>query len=241
MNVVLNKSYFFILLVVCAFGKGVHAGLDEVLVSSSNEKLSSDVSYRMIEKEEGGDNDSPMGFWGFLKSYPEINNSGNEIARIKINKTIESLSNKYICEEKKAGDYNFSAEVQYIGERIFSVKYGVVWLCGSMVSPDDDYGAIVFDLKTGERVEFDSEFINADFHKDFYLKIAAEIKEKMATKEKEECPAVDKFNYYYRAKDSLVFATKMMPHFYVWCNVEIKYPLTEMKKYLKPSSILLRK
>ncbi len=240
MNVVLNKSYFFILLVVCAFGKGVHAGLDEVLVSSPNERLSSDISYRMIEKEEGGDNDSPMGFWGLLKFYPEINSSDNEIAKIKINKKIEALSNKYVCEEKKLGDYNFSAEVKYVDERIFSIKYGVMWLCGSMVSPDDDYGAIVFDLKTGERVGIDSEFINADLNKSFYLKIATEIKEKMTTKEKEECPAVDKFSYFYRTKESLVFATTMMPHFYVWCNVEIKYPLTKMKKYLKSDSILLR-
>jgi len=203
-------------------------------------RLVSDIDYRMVEKEEGADNDTPMGYWQLLKSYPEINKSDNEIARIKINKTIEALSDKYVCEEKKLGDYNFSAEVEYVDKRVFSVKHRAMWLCDSMASPDDDYGAMVFDLKTGERIGLASEFIGVNLGKRFYLKIATAIREKMATEEKKECPAVDKFSYFYRTKEALIFATTMMPHFYVWCNVEIKYSLAEMKKYLKPTSILLR-
>ncbi len=234
---VLNKLYIFVLVILgfCVFTNVTQASSGGV-VSSSNEKLFPCVSYRMINLEKGGKDDSPLGYWRFLVEYPEIYGEFKKIVKERINKKIADFSIKYRCDER--GDYSFSAQVKYLDEKFLSMTYETMWMCPQQASPGSTSGAFLFDLVTGDAALLKSEFIDSEKRDDFYLAASDKINKKLTSGG--ECPVKDEFDYFYKVKGSLVFVAEMEHHSDSGCVTEIKYSLAKMKKYLKPNSILLR-
>jgi len=236
MNVILNIFFVFVLFGNYALGKNGQAGLDGMVDSSSNEKLSSSVSYRMVNFKKKGTDDSPLGYWKFLVKYPEVYGGLKEKVKEKINKKIADFSIKYQCDER--GDYSFSAQTKYLDEKFLSVTYEIMWMCPQQASPGSTSGAFLFDLVTGDAALLKSEFIDSEKRDDFYSVVSDKIKKELTSGG--ECPVKEEFDYFYKVKGSLVFVVEVERHSDSGCITEIKYPLVEMKKYLKPTSILLR-
>jgi len=199
-----------------------------------------DVSfgYRMVEhKETVKSKVLPDEKWDILVSYPELYGAIKEPVKTKINNAIVVLANEYKCPNNR--EYVFTSKVKYLDEHLLSLKYNMLWFCNGM-SYDSTSDSVAWNLNTGDKVVLDSEFIDKKIRDGLYVQVASKIKKIMGSEDKKECPSVDRFSYFYKTKTSLFFVVQMEQRYYSWCNVEIKYPLAEMKKYLKPTSILLR-
>jgi len=220
---VLYKNYavLIVFVIVCSVG--------------SVEKNAS-IGSRMIDHMQTiKDKESPIGEWEISSSYPELYGAIKEPVKTKINNAIVVLANKYTCSNNQ--ESTFRAEVKYLDERLLSLKYYASWFCNGM-SYSSTSDSMNWNLSTGAEVVLDSEFLDNKIQEKFYLIVLNKIEKKL--KADVNCPTKDKFDYFYKTKGSLVFIAEMEFHVDSGCITEIKYPLAEMKKYLKPTSILLR-
>ena len=204
---------------------------------SAPQNTISAVSYRMISTEDGEDDASlAQGYWQSLTSYPELNGQIKEPVKIKINEAIIKLSKEYSCETY--GDYSFSSDVTFINSELFSMTYEIMWLCPKMASPDSTIGALNYNLLTGEVIHLESEFANASAHNDLLLMLSNKLSSQ--NKDNKDCPAKDKYSYFYKTKTSLFFVADVQQHSDSGCITEIEISKDEMTKYLKAESLLLK-
>ncbi len=233
----LIKAFFlFFLGFLVSCSDESNANSKKELVESVKNEQAQDIGYRMIEHERKiKDDSSPVGEWIVSINYPEIHGKIDGKVKTKINNAISILPDKYGCDEN--GEYTFSSEVKYLDIHLLGLNYYALWSCsgGPYQSTSE---ALVFNLDTGSIVSLESEFINDKKRASFYSIVLGEIKKEL--KAGEDCPIKDKFDYFYKTKESLVFVAEMEFHVDSGCITEIKYPLAEMKNYLKSDSLLLR-
>jgi len=236
--VLFKKSYVLLFIFLIVFSVGVQSSgkVQEQTLSSERVNKNTEAKYRMVEHLQTiKDKESPVGEWEISTSYPELYGAIKESVKTKINNAIVVLANKYKCSNNK--ESTFRAEVMYLDEHVLSLRYDVSWFCNGM-SYSSTSGSVNWNLSTGVEVVFDSEFVDNSARENFYLIAVDKIEKKL--KADVDCPAKDKFDYFYKAKKALIFVAEMEFHVDSGCITEIKYPLTEMKKYLNSNSILLR-
>ncbi len=195
------------------------------------------VKYRMVNQEEGEDDaELPMGYWQSIKTYPEIYDVIDTPVKEKINRAIVELASKYSCDEY--GDYSFTGNVKYLSDDVLSVMYEVMWMCGSMPSPDSTVGSVTFNLDSGQVVILDEEFLDAVAKDKFNLNIGEKIK--LMNSAGSFCLEHDQFDVYYRTESAFVFVMNVGRHSDSACISEIKFPIDDMKMYVKEGSGLLK-
>ncbi len=233
-----NYVLFFVFLIVFSGNFQSSRGSQEQALSSGKVNKNTEIKYRMVEHLQTiKDKESPAGEWEIRISYPELYGAIKEAVKTKINNAIAELANAYKCTNNR--EYSFVSEVMYIDRRLLSLRYDMLWFCNGM-SYSSTSDSVTWDLNTGDKVVLESEFFTNEAKNKLYDDVVNKIKKEMKDEDKKECPALEEFSYYYKKKKSLVFVVQVEQRLYSWCNMEIKYPLIEMKKYLKPSSILLR-
>lgn len=112
-----------------------------------------------------------------------------------------------------------------------------------MPSPDSTAGALTFDLDTGAVINIKSAFIDPKAGGKFTSETVSKLRKKVIALEAEnqmECPKVEQFSYYYKMKNSLVFVATPDSHSDSGCTANVEYPKSELKRYLKPNSLLLK-
>jgi len=101
-------------------------------------------------QEKITDSESPLGYWEVDLSYPQLHDNPN-IASSTINKSIESLVNRYQCEA--GGDKSFTGKVIQLDEDVVVISYESMWMCATMPRPDSESSVITFNIKTGEQLQ----------------------------------------------------------------------------------------
>ena len=139
------------------FGLAVGACSNQTDLDTPNsEKISEDKAVdtepfqQKVLREKITDANSPLGYWEVDLSYPQLNDNPN-IASSVINKSIESLVNRYQCDA--GGDKSFTGEIIQIDEDVVVISYESMWMCATMPHPDSESNVVTFNIKTGEQLQ----------------------------------------------------------------------------------------
>jgi hypothetical protein len=200
------------------------------------EPATNDVGYKIKTTFfTNEDETSPLGYWETKIEYPEL--SSNDHPFKQINTAISHTATEFQCDESK-GDKQFSAEVTLLNEKIISLKFSDSWYCAGMPHSQGKTGALTFNLETGEKVSIEKEIKN-DMKKELDRKLSSGLKQALKIKQVDgECPLPD-VGYFYSTKTDIVFVNKSDDQEVIQCEVEFKIAYSEIKKYLKETSVLL--
>ena len=195
------------------------------------------VSYKIVANEKTiKDEKSPLGEWVLSVSYPEIEGEIKNDIKSKINNSIVTLSKKHRCSVK--GEHTFTSNVKFINSAVFSVNYEAMWYCPPMASPDSTTGALTFNLNTGDQINLELHFIDDEARNAFRTLIIKTLKNKVQSGD--TCQKKDKYDYFYKVKDGLVFVFDVENHVDLGCITDIKISNNKLSKYLKSDSFLLK-
>ncbi len=184
---------------------------------------------------------SPMGYWEVSLSYPKITGDFPENIKAKINKAIADHVGKYGCSD--LGDHTFVSATKYFDKELLSMAYETIWMCSTMPAPDSGSGALTFNLLTGEPLLLSSEFIDDKAGIEFFSILSEKIKSQtlaLQTQYEIDCPEITTHSYFYKTEDAIVLVAEAPFHSDSECTIEIEFGSSEMKRFLKPGSLLLK-
>lgn len=229
-----------ILLFIAGYSDGI--GASDVSSSASVPQSVGQfpISYeiRYIDKEIA-DEHSPLGYWEVKKRYPVFSSTDNASVAEMLNERINALVQRYSCNGN--GEESFSVDNVFIDERLFSMRYEAMWMCGSMPSPDSAAGTLNIDLADGRDIVLRDQFRNEGMYKKFIHEAVTLMRVKLDEARSEngaDCAAIASVGGFYIQTDGIVIESPRLSHGDSLCEVEVHFDKEAIVELLKPSSIL---
>lgn len=196
---------------------------------------------QIVEEKTIKDESSPMGYWEISLSYPIITGGFPESIKAKVNNAIKEHVGKYGCSD--LGDHAFVSATKYFDKELLSMAYETIWMCSTMPAPDSASGALTFNLLTGEPLLLSDEFIDNKASIEFFSMLAEKIKSQrlvLQTQNEIDCPDISTHSYFYKTKGAITLVAEAPFESDAGCTIEIEFGSSEMKRFFKADSLLLK-
>lgn len=167
----------------------------------------------------------------------------NNVVRKQINKELEKYAKGYICEadqsERERMSSTFEMKVTFLSEQILGVKTINDTFCGGPY-PDHSPGSLIFNLRTGRRIEIESEVQDQITFRSFVVKKVLATVPKNSGECKEIYVEEDLKNtgYIYILDNQKLITIQDYPHVSQACAFETEIPYESITKFIKPGSVL---
>jgi hypothetical protein len=170
---------------------------------------------------------------------------GEPAARARVNAELEREAREHICypeadpERHKYLESWFEMEVTYLGPRLLGIRTRMDSWCGG-ASPSSGPGALLYDLRTGRRVELESEMADPPAFRRFVARcaLAAAPEDAGECADNYDLEALTTTGYVYTLNDHGLTATQNYPRVIMACAHDTKIPYADIIRFAKPGSPL---
>lgn len=233
-------AFLFSVLIIITNGYLKNNDKNKVVTIQTKNIIPADYQL-LVEEKTIRDEMSPMGYWEISLSYPKITEGFPENIKAKVNNAIKDHVGKYGCSD--LGDHAFVSETKYFDKELLSMAYETIWMCSTMPAPDSASGALTFNLLTGEPLLLSDEFIDNKAGIEFFSMLAEKIKSQTLVRQAKneiDCPEITTHSYFYKTKGAITLVAEAPFHSDSECTIEIEFGSSEMKRFLKSDSLLLK-
>jgi hypothetical protein len=169
----------------------------------------------------------------------------NATVRARVNADLEREARRHICEPEsdprqvRYYDAAYQSEVTYLGPRLLGVRTYYNMNCGG---PYPAYGvnALLYDLRTGRRLEVEGEMADARAFRRFVARraLAARPPGGGQCAEMYTLEELTETSYVYILGNRGLTAEQQYPHVIQSCGYETRIPHADIVRFLKPGSPL---